>query len=179
MKPVFNYDWIVYKKKRDVLANKLKQAKQKLFNIQPQDLWKMVKFVANTDNCDKAIILNDYCSKYFNDIVSPLSDTDGDMFASSVRCECSPELLCSEKEVLVLLLSLDTTKANLMDLTNYQQSCLRPQPILFDRTAAILLNKISGVVPTEWKLSSAVPIPKVKEVNQPGNYGPISNPLAL
>ena len=44
------------------------------------------------------------------------------------------------------------------------------------KSVTILFNKSiqSGVVPDEWKLSSVVPIPKAKEMNQPSNYRPIS-----
>ena len=53
-----------------------------------------------------------YFSNCFDNSVPPLSDTDGDIFANTDSSECPPELLCDEEEVLELLLSLDTTKAN-------------------------------------------------------------------
>ena len=90
------HDWNVYKKKRNILANKLKQAKQKFFSnldpSNPKTFWKTAKVVTKkdtripqlqsdgtgliTDNCDKANTLNDYFSTCFNNSVPPLSDAD-------------------------------------------------------------------------------------------------------
>ena len=76
--------------------------------------------------------------------------------------------------MLELLLSLDTTKANGPD--EVSAVMLKATAYSIAKSVTILFNKSiqSGVVPDEWKLSSVVPIPKAKEMNQPSNYMPIS-----
>ena len=119
-------------------------------------------------------MLNDYFSTCFNNSIPPLSDTDSDTFANSTSSECPPELLCNEEEVLELLLSLDTTEVNGPD--EISAVMLKATAHSIAKSVAILFNKSiqSGVVPNEWKLSSVVPIPKAKEMNQPSNYRQIS-----
>ena len=86
----------------------------------------------------------------------------------------SSELLCTEDDVLDLLLSLDTTKANGPDGIS---------AIMFKATAPSIVKGVTilfnmsiklGKVPTEWKTSAIVPIPKGGDTNQLNNYQPIS-----
>ena len=64
------------------------------------------------NDLDKATLLNNYFSQCFNQSVSPLTDDDISMFDSINLLLCPEEFLCTEDEVLELLLSLDTKKAN-------------------------------------------------------------------
>ena len=61
---------------------------------------------------DKATLLNSYFSQCFNQSVSPLTDDDISMFDSTNPLLFPEEFLCTEDEVLEMLLSLDTKKAN-------------------------------------------------------------------
>ena len=68
--------------------------------------------VTTTDDSTKASILNGFFSKCFNRSVPPLIASEQPTFLNASSDDCPPNLLCSEEEVLGLLLSLDTTKAN-------------------------------------------------------------------
>ena len=78
--------------------------------------------------------------------------------------ECPPELLCDEEEVLELLLSLKANGVSAVMLKATTHSIAKSVTILFNKSIQ------SGVLPSEWKLSSVVPIPKSKEINQPSNF---------
>ena len=56
-------------------------------------------------------MLNNFFSNCFNTSVPPLMVNDRDLYATT-SSDCPLELLCTEDEILELLLSLDTTKAN-------------------------------------------------------------------
>ena len=58
----------------------------------------------------KATILNNYFSSCFNQSMPPLSESSNLSHTNSQ--ECPDELLCTEEEVLKLLLSLDVTKSS-------------------------------------------------------------------
>ena len=94
-------------------------------------------------------MLNKYFSNCFNNSVPPLSDTDGDIFANTGSSECPPELLCDEEEVLELLLSLDTTKANGPD--GVSAVMLKATAHSIAKSVTILFNKSiqSGVLPSK------------------------------
>ena len=62
---------------------------------------------ANND-IDKANMLNNFFADCFNTKLPPLSAMDMD----SGSHECPENLLCTEQEVLVLLKSIDTSKAS-------------------------------------------------------------------
>ena len=64
---------------------------------------------------DKATLLNRYFSQSFNQSVSPLTDDNISMSDSTNPLLCPEEFLCTEDEVLEILLSLDTKKANGQD----------------------------------------------------------------
>ena len=105
----------------------------------------------------------------------PLSDSDDVKFANtSSSTECQQELLCTEEEVLELLLSLDTTKANGPD--GVSALMLKATAHSIAKSVTTIFNKSTktGALPSEWKVSSVVPIPKGKDANQPSNYRPIS-----
>ena len=108
---------MVKRGKRDYL-DKLKSASCK-------DFWKVVKNLNGrqssiptlnhygdtaTSDSEKATMLNNFFSSCFNESIPPITPT-----CDSERLEqidCPPKLLCTEDEVLELLLALDTSKAN-------------------------------------------------------------------
>ena len=63
-----------------------------------------------SDDYGKAEILNKFFLNCFNVSEAPLTESDRAEFITS--SDCPPELLCTEDEILELLLSLDVTKAN-------------------------------------------------------------------
>ena len=72
---------------------------------------------ATSDN-EKATMLNNF-SSCFNQSIPPISPSGGSERLDPI--DCPPELLCTEDEVLELLLALDTSKQ--MDLTIYLPKC--------------------------------------------------------
>ena len=112
---------------------------------------------------DKASIINDYFSTCFNTMVSPLEDkADLSDCISSMDLDadkCPSDLVCTE-EVYELLVKLDVIKANGADgisTTMLKKTVSSIYPALTN-----LFNQSiqSGHVPTIWKFSSVVPIPK-------------------
>ena len=127
-----------------------------------------------SDDETKAKTLNNFFSDCFNLGVLPLSEYDKHIYSEVNSSECPSELLCTEEEVLELLLTLDTTKANGPDkisatmLKATSHSVAKGITLLFKKSIQL------GVLPKEWKVSAANPIPKGKEKNKPSNYRPIS-----
>ena len=73
-----------------------------------------------------------------------------DLYAT-ISSDCPLELLCTEDEILELLLSLDTTKANGPD--DVSAAMLKATAPITAKGAKILFNKSIqlGEVPREWK----------------------------
>ena len=186
--------WNAYKRKRNQVANQLKYAKKKFFSSlnpsNPKSFWKATKVVTKkesripsliadngeviSDTSSKAEMLNTFFSNCFNTCLPPLSVEDQDIYANANSADCPSEFLCTEDDVLDLLLSLDTTKANGPDgisalmLKATAPSIAKGVTILFNMSIKL------GKVPTEWKTSAIVSIPKGGDSNQPSNYRPIS-----
>ena len=87
---------------------------------------------------------------------------------------CPEEFLCTEEEVIDLLLSLDTTKANGPD--GISATMLKSTAYSITPEITKLFNKSikSGRLPSGWKLSSVVPVPKGDDNTNVANYRPIS-----
>ena len=87
---------------------------------------------------------------------------------------CPQEFLCTEEEVIDLLLSLDTTKANGPD--GISAIMLKSTAYSIAPRITNLFNKsiMSGRLPSVWKLSSVVPVPKGDDSSNVANYRPIS-----
>ena len=87
---------------------------------------------------------------------------------------CSPDLLCDVEEVVELLSSLDTTKASGPD--NISARMLKETARSIAPSVTKLFNHClrNGTLPHMWKCSHVVPIPKGKDMDQVGNYRPIS-----
>ena len=170
---------MVKRGKRDYLNN-LKSASSK-------DFWKAVKNLngsqctiptlnhsgetATSDN-EKATMLNNFFSSCFNHSIPPISPSNGSERPNPI--DCPPELLCTEDEVLELLCALDTSKANGPD--NISAKMLKSTAVSIAPVLTKLLNLsiTTGKLPSAWKTSSVVPIPKTENKSDAKNYRPIS-----
>ena len=88
---------------------------------------------------------------------------------------CPEELLCTEEEVLDLLLALDTTKSNGPD--GISAKMLRGVACSLAPVLVKLFNLsiTSCSLPSSWKTSQVVPIPKGSSASSsPSNFRPIS-----
>ncbi len=65
-----------------------------------------------SSNVDKASLLNEVLSQNFNSAIPPLSDADSQHFMVNPLTVSPEDILCSEEEVLGLLLAIDTSKAS-------------------------------------------------------------------
>ena len=109
--------WNVYKRKWNDVANKLKYAKKKFFShltpSNPKSFWKTTKVL--TKGVSRIPFLKDDSGKIitddttFNSCVAPLSESDRLIFSNLTSSDCPSELLCTEEQVLELLLTLDTS----------------------------------------------------------------------
>ena len=66
--------------------------------------------VTAISDSEKATMLNNFFSSCFNQSIPPITPTCD--YERLEQIDCPPELLCTEAEVLELLLALDTSKAN-------------------------------------------------------------------
>jgi len=82
--------------------------------------------------------------------------------------------LCTEEEVLKLLLSLDVTKSSGPD--GISANMLKATAITIASSLCKLFNLsiTTGQFPAAWKISNVVPIPKDGDKSVPNNYRPIS-----
>ena len=120
----------------------------------------------------KADMLN-FFSQCFNHAFPPLS-SEGEQLNLTDN-DCPGHLLCNEDIVLDLLLSLDTSKASGPDgisakmLKNTATSIYRSVTKIFNQSIS------TGQVPSGWKSSLVVPVPKTSDhLQNPNNYRPIS-----
>jgi len=109
----------------------LRQAKKdhlkKVSSQGSKQFWKTVKFLKKassqiptlnngstiaSSNVDKASLLNEVLSQNFNSSVPPLTEADSQTFSVNSSAELPENILCSEEEVLGLLLAIDTSKAS-------------------------------------------------------------------
>ena len=121
----------------------------------------------------KADMLNNFFSQCFNHAFPPLS-SEGEQLNLTDN-DCPGHLLCNKDIVLDLLLSLDTSKASGPDgisakmLKNTATSIYRSVTKIFNQSIS------TGQVPSGWKSSLVVPVPKTSDhLQNPNNYRPIS-----
>ena len=84
------------------------------------------------------------------------------------------ELLCTESEVYDLLASLDVSKASGHDGISARMLKHTACSIAPSLTKLFNLSLQSATIPSTWKKSLVVPIPKNSETKEPTNYRPIS-----
>ena len=65
-----------------------------------------------SDDAAKTTTINDFFSTCFNVNIPPLSDNDKSTFSDNISSSSPPDLKCSKDDILHMLLTLDTTKAN-------------------------------------------------------------------
>ena len=112
--------WQAFRTKRNIVANKLKQAKRKYFrslNVSnPKVFWKATKFIMKkesripflkssnseiiSDDGEKASMLNNFFSQCFNSSLPALSDDNCSIFIDTDISDSNEELFCTEEEVL-------------------------------------------------------------------------------
>ena len=84
------------------------------------------------------------------------------------------EYFCTEEEVFDLLSSLDTTKASGPDGISAKMLKFIATSVTSSVTKLFNLSISKCQLPTMWKRSSIVPIPKASDMAAPSNYRPIS-----
>lgn len=189
----------IYNMYRNKVVSLLRSGKRdhfkKLRTASPKEFWKSIKQLTKshqssiptmshegktaTSSKDKAEMVNDYFSTCFNTMVPPLDDpTSLPTCIGSLELDpdkCPSDLLCTEEEVYKLLVNLDVTKANGPDGISAKMLKKTASSIYPVLTNLFNQSIKSGQVPTAWKFSSVVPIPKGNEdASSPKNYRPIS-----
>ena len=112
-------------------------------------------------------------SGYFNLSTDPPSESECNQLRKP--CDsCPEELLCEESTICDMLESLDISKSNGPDgvslrmLKNTAASIAPSVTKLFNQSIK------SGRIPSKWKSSYVVPIPKGNDTHTLSNYRPIS-----
>ena len=113
--------WYAHRKKRNKVANNLKHVKQSYFKSlnpsNPKSFWKATKFFTRKESRiptlktdeDKIVSEDGEKAATLNDFFSTPAFQHFHMM--NVPNGCLPELLCTEKDVREMLLSLDTSKS--------------------------------------------------------------------
>ena len=89
--------------------------------------------------------------------------------------DCPAEMLCTEVDVFNMLNALDTTKVCGPDGITGKMLKMTASSITPVLTKLFNLSIATGTVPTAWKISTVVPVPKCSaNTSDPSNYRPIS-----
>ena len=124
-----------------------------------------------TSDCDKADILNKYFSGCFNSSIPPLSS----FFPAFCQSSLPPTYLCTQSQVLSLIANLPLDSASGPDFISTRMLKYTAHSIVSPLTHIFNLSLSSGHVPSDWKNSFIVPIPKSSSnTSDPSNYRPIS-----
>ena len=125
-----------------------------------------------TSNEDKANILNQFFCSCFNSALHPLS-SDPVRFHHDTNT-CPEYLMCNEEEVMDIIWRLDVSKASGPDQISVR--ILKGTVGSISPILAGLFNKMikHEKIPSVWKISNIVPIPKGSNSTSPSNYRPIS-----
>ena len=126
--------------------------------------------VAHSD-IDKANILNSFFCSCFNTSHPPIQYQANPTVPTSSPVE---EVLCSESEVCDMLAVLDVSKASGPDGISARMLKNTAPNIAPSLTKLFNLSIATGIIPSSWKKSSIVPIPKAHELSSPNNYRPVS-----
>lgn len=113
-------------------------------------------------------MLNSFFHSCFNTSQPPIA---------SLRSNTTDHLednLCTEEEVFDLLSSLDTTKSSGPDGVSAKMLKYTATSITPSVTKLFNLSISKCKLPSMWKKSAIVPIPKSKDTSDPSNYRPIS-----
>ena len=100
--------------------------------------------------------------------------SDYNQLSQPDQCSCPEELLCTDDEILEMLLSIDTTKSSGPDSISGTMLKRTTTSIAPGITKLMNMSICSGKFPTAWKTSSVVPILKGNNHTCVSNYRPIS-----
>ena len=183
--------WSTYRSFRNETLSFLRSLKAKFFHRlssspSSRSFWSCIKKLrkksssipplslsGNTIHSDasKANLLNDFFSSCFNSS-NPI---DPSLNLCSPPTLCPPDLLCSPNEILNLLLHLPSDTATGPDNISSRMLKSTAYSIASPLTHIFNLSLKSGILPTDWKFSHIVPIPKSKSPSSsPSDYRPIS-----
>ena len=183
--------WSAYRSFRNSTLSYLRSLKAKFFarlssSPTARQFWSFVKKLRKSSSSipplsdsgslvysdsSKANLLNDFFCSCFNSSCPVLSSTDPGPTPSF----CPSNLLCSQEQVLQLLLNLPTDSASGPDAISSRMLKSTASSIAFPLSHIFNLSLKSGTLPSEWKHSHIVPIPKTKSPSSlPSDYRPIS-----
>ena len=117
---------------------------------------------------EKANLLNSYFHSCFNKSHTPITPS------ACLRLSPAADLLCSEDEVFDLLATLDVSKSTGPDGISARMLKFTATSITPSVTKLFNQSIIQARVPSLWKKSVIVPVPKTSDVTTPTNYRPIS-----
>ena len=120
-----------------------------------------------SSSIDKANMLNEFFCSCFNTVFPPLTPMYNEHHTKE-------SLLCTEDEVCHLLLSLDVSKSNGPDGISPTMLKHTADSIAPSLTKLFNLSLRRGKLPSQWKHSLIVPIPKSSSTGSPSCYRPIS-----
>ena len=180
-----------YRQYRNKVVGMLRNAKMAYFGkLNPRkskEFWKTCKLLNRTSSSiptlsnsatvahteiEKAELLNSFFASCFNQSHSPLDIADSHAIPRPGE-PCS-SILCDEGLVCDLLASLDMSKSTGPDGVSAQMlkrtaACIAPSvTLLFNQSLR------EGIIPSDWKTSHVVPIPKVSQAKSPDHYRPVS-----
>ena len=120
---------------------------------------------------DKANLLNSFFCSCFNRSHPPIQHQPTPDIDSST---CPEEFLCADSEVCEMLAALDVTKSSGPDgisprMLKSTAPCIAPS-----LTRLFNLSISAGIIPSSWKKSVVVLIPKCQQLSSPCNYHPVS-----
>ena len=113
-----------------------------------------------SSNIDKASLFSEVFSKNLNNTIPPLSESDRQCFIADPSSLPPEDILRTKQEIFNLLNALETNKASGPDGISGKMlkgTAISIAPFL---TELFNLSITSGRIPSKWKLSSVVPIPK-------------------
>ena len=114
-------------------------------------------------------MLNEFFCSCFNTAFPPLTP-----MCNQPSSHTEESLLCTEDEVCHLLLTLDTTKSSGPDGISTAMLKHTADTIAPSLTKIFNLSLHLGQLPSQWKHSLIVPIPKSSTMGSPSCYRPIS-----
>ncbi len=170
----FQQDYARFCQARNKVVSELRSAKHAYFRkLNPSNtkqFWKTVKYlnkgsssvpvlthnnVTHDSDEAKANVLNSFFSSCFNNSGPPLHPLDSNLFESYH----TPDILCTEEEVLYILQSLNTAKASGQNGISARMLKCTAGAIAPSVTKLFNLSIQSDHPPTAWKCSNVVPIP--------------------
>ena len=176
-----------YKLARNKTLADIRMAKLAYFRrLNPRDpkkFWKTIKFLSKksksvptltlgdvtaTSESEKADLLNSYFHSCFNKAHAPITPSVG------LHLTPDPSFLCTEEEVFDLLMSLDVSKSSGPDGISARMLKYTATSITSSVTKLFNQSIVQAQIPTRWKRSVIVPIPKSSDSSAPSNYRPIS-----